>query len=53
VNDTVFLKLFAIMAVVAVGFAAGRMRWLGPATGDDNDPSRVLSNAAFYIFVPA
>lgn len=41
------------MAVVVVGFAAGRMRWLGPATGDDNDPSRVLSNAAFYIFVPA
>ena len=28
------------------------MRWLGTGT-DSSDPARVLSNAAFYIFVPA
>jgi predicted permease len=44
----IFLKLLAIFVVVAVGWMAGRLRWLG-----DNDPARVLSNAAFYIFVPA
>jgi predicted permease len=43
-----FLKLFAIFLVVALGYAVGRARWLG-----ENDPARVLSNAAFYIFVPA
>jgi predicted permease len=44
----IFLKLLAIFVVVAIGWVAGRLRWLG-----DNDPARVLSNAAFYIFVPA
>jgi hypothetical protein len=44
----VFFKLFAIFAVVALGFVVGKLRWLG-----ENDPARVLSNAAFYIFVPA
>ncbi|HEV7915055.1 MAG TPA: AEC family transporter [Albitalea sp.] len=44
----VFLKLFAIFVVVALGWVAGRLRWLG-----DNDPARTLSNAAFYIFIPA
>ncbi len=44
----VFFKLFAIFAIVALGWVAGRLRWLG-----DNDPARTLSNAAFYIFVPA
>jgi hypothetical protein len=34
--------------VVALGYAVGRARWLG-----ENDPARVLSNAAFYIFIPA
>lgn len=33
---------------VALGWIAGRARWLG-----ENDPARTLSNAAFYIFVPA
>ena len=41
-------KLLAVILAVALGWFAGRMRWLG-----DNDPARVLSNAAFYIFVPA
>jgi malonate transporter and related proteins len=41
-------KLLAVMLAVALDWFAGRMRWLG-----DNDPARVLSNAAFYIFVPA
>jgi len=44
----VFLKLVAIFLIVALGWVAGRLRWLG-----DNDPARTLSNAAFYIFIPA
>ena len=48
----VLLKLAAIVAVVAIGWAAGRMKWLD-AGGNRGDSSRTLSNAAFYIFVPA
>lgn len=48
----VFHKLLAIFLTVGLGWAAGRMRWLGSGT-DASDPARVLSNAAFYIFVPA
>ena len=44
----VFLKLVAIFVIVALGWVAGRLRWLG-----ENDPARTLSNAAFYIFIPA
>ena len=44
----ILLKLVAILLVVAIGYVAGRLRWLGP-----NDPARVLGYAAFYIFVPA
>jgi predicted permease len=44
----VFLKLLAIFGVVALGWVAGKLRWLG-----HNDPARTLSNAAFYIFIPA
>ena len=44
-------KLIAIVAAVALGWAAGRLRWLGSGTG--TDPARVLGNAAFTIFVPA
>ena len=43
-------KLLAIIVTVALGWVAGRMRWLGEAQAD---PARTLSNAAFYIFVPA
>lgn len=47
-------KLVAILVAVAIGWAVGRMRWLGGgAAGSDSDPARVLANAAFYIFVPA
>jgi malonate transporter and related proteins len=48
VSTAVFLKLVAIFVVVAIGWVAGKLRWLG-----DNDPARTLSNAAFYIFIPA
>lgn len=48
----IFYKLLAIFLTVALGWAAGRMRWLGSGT-DGSDPARVLGNAAFYIFVPA
>ena len=44
----VFLKLVAIFVVVALGWVVGKARWLG-----ENDPARVLANAAYYIFVPA
>jgi malonate transporter len=44
----IFLKLVAIFAVVALGWIAGRARWLG-----QGDVARVLSNAAFFLFVPA
>ena len=48
----VFHKLLGIFCTVAVGWAAGRMRWLGEPAGG-LDPARLLGNAAFYIFVPA
>jgi malonate transporter and related proteins len=44
----VLLKLLAIFVIVAIGWIAGRMKWLG-----DKDPARTLSAAAFYVFVPA
>ncbi|MBX3623235.1 MAG: AEC family transporter [Rhizobacter sp.] len=44
----ILLKLVAILLMVAVGYGVGRQGWLG-----GGDPARVLSNAAFYIFVPA
>ena len=43
-------KLLAIIVTVALGWLAGRLRWLGDAQAD---PARILGNAAFYIFVPA
>ena len=48
----IFFKLLALFAIVALGWVAGRLRWLGPRT-TESDPARTLSNAAFYIFVPA
>jgi predicted permease len=46
----VFFKLLAVLVTVGLGWLAGRLRWLGPP---EADPARVLSAAAFYIFVPA
>ena len=39
-----------MLVTVALGWLAGRLRWLG---APEADPARVLSAAAFYIFVPA
>lgn len=47
-----FYKLLAIFIAAAMGWFVGHMRWLGKA-GGENDPARVLSNLAFYLFVPA
>ncbi|MEP7058007.1 MAG: AEC family transporter [Caldimonas sp.] len=46
----IFFKLLAIFAIAALGWFIGKLKWLGPAA---TDPARTLSNAAFYIFVPA
>ena len=43
-----YLRLLAIFVIVALGYAAGRARWVG-----EGDVSRVLSNAAFVLFMPA
>lgn len=45
---SVLLKLLAMGLIVALGWCAARLRWLGPG-----DVARTLSNAAFYLFVPA
>ena len=51
-TTAVFHKLLAIFLTVGLGWGAGRMRWLGDER-KGADPARTLSNAAFYIFVPA
>ena len=48
----ILYKLLAIVLTVALGYAAGRMRWLGDER-QGADPARTLSAAAFYIFIPA
>ncbi len=48
----ILYKLLAIFVAIALGYFAARMRWL-QAGNDASDPARVLSNAAFYVFVPA
>jgi malonate transporter len=50
VSTLVLFKLVAIFAIAALGWLIGKAKWLGPA---ESDPARTLSNAAFYIFVPA
>lgn len=50
-TTAVLAKLLALFFSVALGWVAGRMRWLGRA--EDGDPARVLGNVAFYLFVPA
>ncbi|MEO5696104.1 MAG: AEC family transporter [Burkholderiaceae bacterium] len=51
-SSLVFFKLLAIFIVVAIGWTVGKLKWLSPPGGND-DPARTLSNAAYYIFVPA
>ena len=58
-SSLIFFKLLAIALVVALGWLVGQRGWLTPSVHSDNsralkpDPSRVLSNAAFFIFIPA
>jgi malonate transporter len=49
---SIFLKLLAIFAVVGLGYAAGRGRWLSGGE-QRSDVARLLSNAAFLLFMPA
>ncbi|MET0519068.1 MAG: AEC family transporter [Burkholderiaceae bacterium] len=57
----IFYKLLAIFVTVLLGWFVGRMRWLGEGGnrekgeqgGGGSDPARVLSSAAFYLFMPA
>ena len=46
--SVLFLKLLAIFMVVAIGWAVGRLKWLG-----QGDTARTLANTVFYIFIPA
>jgi predicted permease len=48
----IFHKLLAIFLTVALGWVAGRQRWLGGAGGAAG-AARALSDAAFFLFVPA
>ena len=59
-TGAVLAKLLAMFFTVALGYVAGRMRWLGTpgkhadaACSQDGDPARVLGNVAFFLFVPA
>jgi len=52
VTLVVFHKLLAIFITVALGWLAGRQRWLG-GPGGTGPAARALSDAAFYLFVPA
>lgn len=50
----ILVKLAAILLTVALGWVAGRLGWLGRFSPREGlDPARVLSHAAFYLFVPA
>ena len=51
-SSLILFKLLAIFVVVAIGWIVGTLKWLGPATAT-SDPARTLSNAAYFIFVPA
>jgi hypothetical protein len=52
VTLAIFHKLLAIFFTVALGWVAGRRRWLG-GPGGIGPAARALSDAAFYLFVPA
>lgn len=48
----VAIKLAAVLLTAALGYAAGRFRFL-TLGAPGSDAARVLSNAALYVFVPA
>ncbi len=52
VTVAVFYKLLAIFLTVGIGYGAGRAGWLGPRS-DGGKSARLLSDVAFYVFVPA
>ncbi|HET9823437.1 MAG TPA: AEC family transporter [Burkholderiaceae bacterium] len=51
-SAAVAVKLLAVLVVAGLGYLAARMRWLTTGT-PGSDAARVLSNVAFYVFVPA
>ena len=51
-SAAVLFKLGAIFLTVALGWIAQRLGWLG-RFGGGHEVARVLSNAAFHLFVPA
>ncbi len=52
-TTAIAFKLLAILATVALGWLAGRLNWLASAGVDRVAAARVLSDAAFMVFVPA
>jgi malonate transporter and related proteins len=52
VTGAVVIKLLAVLFTAAIGYVAAKMRWLSVGAAG-SDTARVLSNAAFYVFVPA
>jgi malonate transporter and related proteins len=51
-NQAVFFNLIGLLLTAAIGWVAARVGWLKQGT-PASDASRVLSNAAMYIFIPA
>jgi predicted permease len=52
VTTAVAIKLLAVLITAALGYVAGRLRFL-TSGAPGSDAARVLSNAALYVFVPA
>jgi predicted permease len=52
VTAAVAIKLLAVLVTAAIGYVAGRMRWL-VIGAPGSDAARVLSNVTFYVFIPA
>ncbi len=52
-TTAIAFKLLAILSAVALGWLAGRLNWLAGAGVDRVAAARVLSDAAFMVFVPA
>jgi malonate transporter and related proteins len=52
VTAAIAIKLLAVLVTAAIGYLAGRMRWL-TIGAPGSDAALVLSNVAFYVFIPA